>query len=85
MICFTVDFGEVKTAPTECNAKKNAFRRTMSPAYLHYSQAPQYGVYMNSIQTCNSVTLYFMRNSLSDITRKWILPNMIRIPENQLL
>ena len=55
MICFTVDFGEVKTAPTECNAKKNAFRRTMSPAYLHYSQAPQYGVYMNSIQTCNSV------------------------------
>ena len=33
---------------------------------------------MNSIQTCNSVTFYFMKNSFSDVSRKWILPDMIR-------
>ena len=32
---------------------------------------------MNSMQTCNSVTFYFMKNSFSDVSRKWILPNMI--------
>ena len=36
-------------------------------------------LYMNSMQTCNSVTFYFMRNSFSDASRKWILPNMIRV------
>ena len=34
----TVDFGEVKTAPTEC--KEKCFQM-MSPAYLHYSKAPK--------------------------------------------
>ena len=33
----TVDFGEVKTAPTEC--KEKCFQ-IMSFAYLHYSKAP---------------------------------------------
>ena len=33
---------------------------------------------MNSMKTCNSVTFYFMKNSFSDFSRKWILPNMIR-------
>ena len=32
---------------------------------------------MNSMQTCNSDTFYFMKNSFSDVSRKWILPNMI--------
>ena len=35
-------------------------------------------VFMNSLQTCNSVTVYFMKNSFSDVSKKWILPNMIR-------
>ena len=34
--------------------------------------------YMNSMQTCNSVAFYFMKNSFFDVSRKWILPNMIR-------
>ena len=34
--------------------------------------------FLNSMETCNSVTFYFMKNSFSDISRKWILPNMIR-------
>ena len=29
---------------------------------------------VNSMQTCNSVTFYFMKNSFCDISRKWILP-----------
>ena len=33
---------------------------------------------MNSMQTCNFITFYFMKNSFSDVCRKWILPNMIR-------
>ena len=33
----TVDFGEVKAAPTEC--KEKCFQMT-SPAYLHFSKAP---------------------------------------------
>ena len=33
---------------------------------------------MNSVQTRNSVTFYFMKNSFSDVSRKWIFPNMIR-------
>ena len=33
---------------------------------------------MNSMQTCNSVTFYFMKNSFSDVSWKWILPNLIR-------
>ena len=33
---------------------------------------------MNSMKTCPSVTFYFMKNSFSDISRKRILPNMIR-------
>ena len=33
---------------------------------------------MNSMQTCHSVMFYFMKNSFSDVSRKWILPNMIR-------
>ena len=34
----TVDFGEVKRAPTECKEK---FFQMMSSVYLHYSKAPQ--------------------------------------------
>ena len=33
--------------------------------------------HMISMKTCNSVTFYFVKNSLCDISRKWILPNMI--------
>ena len=29
-------------------------------------------------ETCDSVAFYFMKNSFSDTSRKWILPNMIR-------
>ena len=32
----------------------------------------------NSMKTCPSVTFYFLKNKFSDISRKWILPNMIR-------
>ena len=34
---------------------------------------------MNSMKTGPSVTFYFMKNSFSDISRKWILPNMISV------
>ena len=33
---------------------------------------------LSSMKTCYSVKFYFMKNSFSDISRKWILPNMIR-------
>ena len=33
---------------------------------------------MNSMKTCHSVTFYFMKNSFSNISRKCILPSMIR-------
>ena len=33
---------------------------------------------MNSMQTCNSVTFYFMKNSFSDISRKCFLPHVNR-------
>ena len=29
-------------------------------------------------ETCNSVTFYFIKNLISDISRKCILPNMIK-------
>ena len=32
---------------------------------------------MNPMKTCNSVTFYFKKNSFSDISREWILLNMI--------
>ena len=35
---FTVDFGEVKTVPTQSKEKCS---QMMSSAYLHYSKAPQ--------------------------------------------
>ena len=38
MLFRTEDFGEVKTAPTEC--KEKCFQM-VSSAYLHYSEAPQ--------------------------------------------
>ena len=34
---------------------------------------------MNCMKTSNSVTFYFMKNSFSDISRKRILLNMIRV------
>ena len=37
-VSITVDFGEVKTSPTEC--KEKCFQM-MSSAYLHFSKAPQ--------------------------------------------
>ena len=37
MTCFTVDFVEVKTAPTEC--KEKCFQMKTS-VYLHYSETP---------------------------------------------
>ena len=46
---------------------------TISTIMIHGSH------YMNSMKTCPSVTFYFMNNSFSDIDRKWILPNMIRV------
>ena len=33
---------------------------------------------MNSMKTCNSVTFYYITNSFSVVSRKWILPNMTR-------
>ena len=33
---------------------------------------------MNSTKTCNSVKFYFMKNSFCDVSRKKILPNVIR-------
>ena len=39
---------------------------------------------MNSMETCNSVTFYFMKNSFSVISNKWILPNMIRVVKARL-
>ena len=33
---------------------------------------------MNSMKTCSSVTLYSVKNSFSDISRNWVLSNMIR-------
>ena len=30
------------------------------------------------MKTCPSVTFYFLKNSFSDMSRKWILPSMIR-------
>ena len=45
---------------------------------LHYTAVYKHSAIMNSMQTCNSVTFYFMKNSFSDVSRKWILPNMIR-------
>ena len=33
---------------------------------------------MNSMKTCACVMFYFMKKSFSDVSRKWILPNMIR-------
>ena len=35
-------------------------------------------LYMNSMKTCPSISFYFLKNSFSDISRKWNLPNMIR-------
>ena len=34
---------------------------------------------MNSMKTCNSVTFFFMKNEMSDISMTWILPNMILV------
>ena len=34
--------------------------------------------FMNSMQTSNSVTFYFMKDSFSDVSRKWILLNLIK-------
>ena len=33
---------------------------------------------MNSMKTYNSVTFYFLKNSFSDISSKWISLNKIR-------
>ena len=39
-----------------------------------------YLIFTNSMQTCNSVTFYLMKNSFfSDVSMKWILANMISI------
>ena len=43
-----------------------------------------FSLYMNSMQACNSVTFYFMKNSFSDVSRKWILPNMIRAEHQKI-
>ena len=51
-----------------------------SPQTMGYREIPSNNglLNMNSMQNCNSITFYFMKNSISDINRKWILPNMIR-------
>ena len=38
---------------------------------------------MNSMKTCSSVMFYFITNSFSDVSRKWILLNMIRVVRNR--
>ena len=46
--------------------------------YCHHEKIVNFVKDMNSMKTCPSVTFYFMKNSFSDISRKRILPNMIR-------
>ena len=48
------------------------------PKFLNDVFHSNHVIGMNSMQTCNSVTFYFMKNSFSDVSRKWIVPNMIR-------
>ena len=46
--------------------------------YFLYTLEKRLLLYMNSLKTYNSVKFYFMKNSFSNISRKCILPNMIR-------
>ena len=60
-----------------------SLRKTFNkPKQVNHPLVSRYGkcspLCMNSMQTCNSVTFYFMKKSFSDVSRKWILPNMIR-------
>ena len=50
-----------------------------SLSYKASKQFVKYVYIMNSKQTCNSVTFYFMKNSFSGVSKKWILPNIIRV------
>ena len=45
---------------------------------IQIRQVVLFKLIMNSMQTCNFVTFYFMKNSFSDVSRKWLLTNMIR-------
>ena len=38
-----------------------------------------YCLIMNYMKTCNSIAFYFLKKSFSDINRKCILPNKIRV------
>ena len=59
---------------TFCDAALTWLRHTWPNRRKHV-----YQVIMNSMQTSNSVTFHFMKNSFSDISRKWILSNMIKV------
>ena len=52
----TVDFGEVKTAPTE--RKEKGFQIMLS-AYFHYSKAPQ-NVFMSSCMRTWQIRIYMV-------------------------
>ena len=57
------------------------YMQAISLVSLHIeriTETPPTKKIMNSMKTCPSVTFYFMKNSFSDISSKWILPNMIR-------
>ena len=50
----------------------NLYHSLSTRLYLHKQ-------FRNSIQTRNSITFYFMKNSFSDIIRRWILSNIIGV------
>ena len=45
----------------------------------------QEGCQHEFLETCPSVTFYFLKNSFSDISKRWILPNIIRVGIHLLL
>ena len=85
---FTVDIGEVKTAPSEC--KEKCFHM-MSSAYLHYSKAPQnvlmihlrkrsarWAIYMNrKFQIYIESAPVFQMTSVT-IYRSWVLTQQVK-------
>ena len=68
---------KVQMAEDEINSGYNAVIQGSSLVLLNVHPNSEKAV-VNAMQTCNSVTFYFMKNSFSDVSRKWILPNMIR-------
>ena len=52
-------------------------RATINDSINDYARRQQ-DLIMNSMQTCNSITYYFMKNPFYDISRKCILSNMLK-------